>query len=291
MLCHVRRKAVTHICFDCRWRLSSQTCGNKKVTQSPSWPPWHPDTYLQTCKIVKESPLPTPCGNTVLFSPPKEEGFAHTPADKQTAPQAVKAHSHTLHSFEVRLQFILGIVAIPKTHQFDTSRVNLKNVSLQSNEEPSFKKQFEGFCSRTSHCVAESKSISWVLFIHLSMKSMWYMESFWLGKQWGVIHIECIFRSCVSNYLTNRRKCSCPLFGKWCIQTSGGALPQLHNSLSTRLKRTEKLSKVYLLGFNKLWKQHNNVSSAWKITHLTLRIAAKVQSSQWTRVSAVWVLL
>ena len=81
----------------------------------------------------------TPSSNTLcqhlsfLSSPPTEEGSTLTPRDKQTALQAVTAHVHTLHtlhSFKVRLQYILGIEAIPQTHQADISRVKLKNVLL-----------------------------------------------------------------------------------------------------------------------------------------------------------------
>lgn len=68
----------------------------------------------------------TPSSNTLCqhlsfpSSPPTEEGSTLTPRDKQTALQAVTAHVHTLHSFKVRLQYMLGIEAIPQTHQADS---------------------------------------------------------------------------------------------------------------------------------------------------------------------------
>lgn len=76
----------------------------------------------------------------------------------------------------------------------------------------------KAFASSSGHSVADgcfvkaNQSAGFCLFIY-PMKSLWYMESFWLGKQWGVIHIECNSQSSISHYQTTRLAMSVITYG------------------------------------------------------------------------------
>lgn len=163
---------------------------------------------MHTCHL-------TPCVNTYMFCfHPQRRQSSLTHPEINT----ISCHSTFTH-FAVLLQYISGIVAVPQTHQTDTSEWTWKMYYF-IHPKPSSGKQFEiwgGFFGRSGHSVAGScfmkanQSGGFRLFIY-PQKSLWYVESFWLGKQWGVIHVlslmhgslpKIIYWHCQSHYSDN----------------------------------------------------------------------------------------
>ncbi len=138
----------------------------------------HHDATQKNMRVLKEALTPTPCVNTYLFRLPLPKGGRHQSHTHRQTDSTVSCHSTFTH-----FALIQSFASIHFGNYCATS--NPSNWHFQSELEkcialkhpqPSFWKQFEnlkGFCRQfRSECgwqlLHESKSISWVLFIHLS---------------------------------------------------------------------------------------------------------------------------
>lgn len=171
--------------------------------------PWQYSVNMHA--FIRSTQSNTLCQHlSVLFSAPKEIGVTQPDANRQHCKLSLHIYTLCTHSkfcfntFRELLQYLKPIkLTLPEWTW-------KKSITL-NHPKPSFEKQFESWRGLPAvQVIAVLTAASWkqinqfCLFIYPMKSFFWYMKSIWLGKQWGVIHIECISHSCMSHYQTTR---------------------------------------------------------------------------------------